>query len=126
MEFQRIVERYIAAWNETDPAARRQLVDDVWAPDARYIDPMVIASGRDEIDATIGAVQAQFPGLTFKLRGPVDAHHDQARFSWLSDPLPESRSWSASTWPCETATVSYRWCWVSSTGCRRNCSPLGS
>ena len=43
---------------------------------------MAEAHGRDAIDATIGAVQDQFPGLVFTLAGPVDAHHRQARFTW--------------------------------------------
>lgn len=77
-----VITRYLACWNETDPAARRKLIDEVWAGDAEYIDPMAEARGRAAIDATIGAVQGQFPGLVFTLAGPVDAHHRQARFSW--------------------------------------------
>lgn len=79
---QDIIERYIASWNETNPEVRRKLVDDLWAADASYIDPFAAAHGRDEIDATIAAVQAQFPGFAFTLASPVDAHHNQARFSW--------------------------------------------
>jgi SnoaL-like domain len=77
-----IVERYLATWNETDPAARRKLIDELWAEDASYVDPMAEAHGRDAIDATIAAVQGQFPGLVFTSDGPVDAHHRQARFTW--------------------------------------------
>jgi hypothetical protein len=77
-----VIARYLDCWNETDPAARRKLIDEVWAADAGYIDPMAEARGRAAIDATIGAVQNQFPGLVFTLAGPVDAHHRQARFSW--------------------------------------------
>jgi hypothetical protein len=79
---QDVIERYIASWNETDPQRRRKLVDELWAADASYIDPLVEAHGCDEIDATIAAVQAQFPGFTFTLVGPVDARHSQARFTW--------------------------------------------
>jgi hypothetical protein len=79
---QEIAERYIACWNETDPQRRRKLIDEVWAEDASYIDPLAEAHGRDEIDALVGAAQNQFPGLTFSLAGPVDAHHRQARFQW--------------------------------------------
>jgi SnoaL-like domain len=79
---QNVVERYIDSWNQTDPQRRRQLVDELWAEDARYVDPMAEASGRNEVDAMIGAVQAQFPGFVFTLLGPVDAHHRQARFTW--------------------------------------------
>ncbi len=77
-----LAERYLAAWNETDPAARRQAIADLYAPDARYVDPLVDARGRDAIDATIAAAQAQFPGFVFRLAGPVEGHHDVARFTW--------------------------------------------
>jgi hypothetical protein len=78
----KLIDRYLDCWNETDPAARRKLVEDVFANDASYIDPMVEARGVDAIDATIAAVQAQFPDFVFGPIGPVDAHHDQVRFSW--------------------------------------------
>jgi hypothetical protein len=77
-----IIERYIASWNQTDPQLRRKLIDEVWAPDATYIDPLAEALGRDAIDATVAAVQAQFPGFTFTLLDAVDTHHSQARFTW--------------------------------------------
>jgi hypothetical protein len=83
---QDIVERYIAAWNETDPQLRRGLIDSLWAADGSYTDPLVDVHGRDEIDATIAAVQQQFPGLVFRLGGPVDTNHDQARFTWHLGP----------------------------------------
>jgi SnoaL-like domain len=84
--FDELAERYIAAWNETDPVVRQRAVADLYAEDARYTDPLVDAAGRDAIAATIGAVQQQFPGFVFRLTGPVDAHHDQARFSWELGP----------------------------------------
>lgn len=34
----------------------------------------------------IAAVQAQFPAFAFRLVGPVDAHHDQLRFTWELGP----------------------------------------
>lgn len=85
-DFSTLAQRYIDAWNETDPAARRELVGEVWADGARYVDPMAEAEGVDQIAALIGAVQAQFPGWTFRLTGPIDAHHDQARFGWTLGP----------------------------------------
>jgi hypothetical protein len=81
-DFDQLAQRYIDTWNETDPASRRRLIEATWAADGRYVDPLADARGHDAIDATLAAVQAQFPGLTFALAGPVDAHHDQARFTW--------------------------------------------
>jgi hypothetical protein len=87
----KVIDRYIESWNQTDAAARRALIDEVWAEHGRYTDPMVVAEGRDAIDATIATVQGQFPGLQFR-GGQVDAHHDIARFTWTlgqdgADPL---------------------------------------
>jgi len=75
-------ERYLACWNETDPAARRAMIDQLWARDATYTDPMADVRGRDQIDATIAAVQQQFPGSVFTPGTAVDSHHNRARFTW--------------------------------------------
>ncbi len=83
---QEIVERYLAAWNEKDDSRRRKLVDELWAEDGSYTDPLADANGRAEIDGLIGAVQQQFPDFVFTLGGPVDAHHEQARFTWHLGP----------------------------------------
>ena len=85
-DFTAVAERYIATWNETDPAARRALVEAAYTSDAVYIDPLVEAAGHDAIDATLGAVRAQFAGLVFTLGGPVDGHHNLARFQWHLGP----------------------------------------
>lgn len=85
-DFIKLAEQYIATWNETDSSARRALINETWAQDGRYIDPLAEVTGRDQIDAVIAAAQAQFAGMTFRLAGPVDAHHDQARFTWTLGP----------------------------------------
>ena len=85
-DFDLLAEQYIAVWNETDPTRRRKAVDALWSVDGRYVDPMAAANGTDGIDATIGEVQEQFAGWTFRLVGTVDAHHDQARFRWELGP----------------------------------------
>ena len=81
-DFDSVVERYLAAWNETDPTARRRVIDDLFAAEVRYVDPVAAVDGRDALDGLIGAVQQQFPGLVFSSDGPVDAHHEQGRFTW--------------------------------------------
>jgi len=88
MTVSELVASYLETWNETNPAARRKAIDELWATDGVYTDPIAVAAGRDQIDATIGAVQSQFPGLAITLAGQVDAHHDVARFTWsLGDDL---------------------------------------
>jgi len=80
--YDEFAQRYIDTWNETDPSARRAAVDQLYTEDARYVDPMGVADGREAIASLIGAVQQQFPGFSFRLAGPVDGHHNQARFGW--------------------------------------------
>ncbi|WP_018635912.1 nuclear transport factor 2 family protein [Parafrankia elaeagni] len=81
-DFETLVLSYLAAWNETDSATRRVAVEKILAPDVRYIDPIATAEGHDAVNEMIGAVRSRFPGLTMTLAGPVDGHHDQARFAW--------------------------------------------
>jgi SnoaL-like domain len=77
-----LIERYIATWNETDADARRKAIDETWTDAATYVDPLVVAEGKDVLDQVIAGAQRQFAGLTFRLAGPVDAHHNLARFTW--------------------------------------------
>ncbi|MFI0453395.1 nuclear transport factor 2 family protein [Actinomadura sp. 6N118] len=83
---QKQAQRYIDIWNEKDAAVRRAAIDEVWTENAAYTDPLVTVEGRDALDATIAAVQQQFPDFVFRLAGDVDAHHDLARFTWELGP----------------------------------------
>ncbi|BCN68256.1 nuclear transport factor 2 family protein [Prescottella equi] len=85
-DFDTLVQRYLDVWNETDADKRAALVAELWAPDGRYVDPIGSAVGHAEIGALVGAVQQQFDGMRFDLAGDVDAHHDQARFTWTLGP----------------------------------------
>jgi len=73
---------YLAAWNETDAAARRRLIADAWTADATYVDPMGAAEGPAALDATIAAVHERFPGFRFALLGDADGHGPNVRFTW--------------------------------------------
>lgn len=84
--FDELAQRYINTWNETDPTARRHAVEELFVADARYVDPLAVAEGREAIDATIAGVQQRFPAFRFRLTGPVDGHHEQVRFSWELGP----------------------------------------
>ncbi|RSD11755.1 nuclear transport factor 2 family protein [Amycolatopsis eburnea] len=81
-----LARRYLASWNERDPGRRRALVGELWTDDAGYVDPIVVADGRDAIDAAVAAAQRQFPGLVYRPAGPVDVHHHVARLPWALAP----------------------------------------
>lgn len=86
IDAQDLAQRYVESWNETDAAARRRLVDGLWIEDARYVDPMMQAEGRDGIAALIGGVHSQFPGFRFVLTGQADGYGAHVRFSWSLGP----------------------------------------
>ncbi len=81
-----LIDRYIAAWNETDEVSRRQLVSQTWTTDSSYVDPLMQAQGRDGIDAMIAGLQQQFAGLQFRRVTEVDTHNHCVRFGWELGP----------------------------------------
>jgi hypothetical protein len=81
-DFEDVVARYLKVWNTTDEAARRSAIEEVFAEDVVYVDPLAAVSGREALSALIGAVQEQFPGLEFSAGGPADGPHSQGRFTW--------------------------------------------
>ncbi|GAA4675672.1 nuclear transport factor 2 family protein [Phytohabitans rumicis] len=81
-DFNELVHRYIATWNEPDADARRAAVAELWTEDGVYTDPLASVAGHDAIAAVIAGARSQFPGFAFRLAGDVDAHHGVGRFTW--------------------------------------------
>jgi hypothetical protein len=82
----RLVDRYIATWNERDAARRCDLIAAVWTEDATYVDPLMRGDGHGGINAMIDAVQARFPQHQFARTSEIDAHHERIRFHWALAP----------------------------------------
>lgn len=81
----KLVEKYIAMWNESDGRARRALLDEVFTPNATYTDPTIDAHGAAAIDEYLAAAQKNFTGMLFTY-GTVLTHHDAVHFSWQVGP----------------------------------------
>lgn len=77
-----VLDGYFEMWNTTDAAARRAVIERVWAPDGRSTDPMAAVQGHDEIDAMVGGTQAVYVDHRFRLAGEPDRHHDRLLFFW--------------------------------------------
>lgn len=73
---------YLAVWNEADDVRRRDLLEQGWAADARYVDPLMQGEGREGIACMIEVARLQFPGHAFALAGQPDGHGAYVRFSW--------------------------------------------
>jgi hypothetical protein len=76
------VDTYLDGWNETQPARRAELIDQVWSADGRLIDPPLDASGRAEISDMAESLHAQFPDHYFRRSSAIDEHHGHFRFAW--------------------------------------------
>jgi len=78
-----VVERYLAAWNERDPAKRRAIIVKAWTEDANYTDPHRTGDGHEGISAMIATVHERFnESYQFRLKDGVDAYNDRVRFQW--------------------------------------------
>ena len=90
-----LIDRYCAAWRETDAAARATILEAVWHEEGRYRDPTADVTGRAALSDLIDQTQARFPAGQVIRLSPVDAHHDCFRFTWTMQlgegkQLPES------------------------------------
>lgn len=65
------------------------MVDSLYTGDSTYTDPTVELRGPSQIDGFIAQTQEHFHGYEFTLGGPVDAHHEQARFQWHAGPAED-------------------------------------
>jgi hypothetical protein len=83
MDVNELVATYGAAWNEPDDAQRRHLLEQAWADDGVYQDPMGRAEGRDALVAHIAGFRATMPGHTIEPASGVDAYGAVLRFAWV-------------------------------------------
>ena len=81
-DLQTTVDAYFAMWNEPDPSRRTAHIEQAWAGECRYVDPVLEAEGHAGLAEMVASVHAQFPGHRFRRVSGIDAHHDQVRFAW--------------------------------------------
>jgi uncharacterized protein YndB with AHSA1/START domain len=73
---------WIAAWNESDAAAVRALLDRAVVDDVRFRDANGDLYGREELAGHISAVHRFMPGLRLEARGTPRRAHDTALADW--------------------------------------------
>jgi ketosteroid isomerase-like protein len=78
-----VLRAYDAAWNESDQAARSQLLERSLTEDAELFDPTTGRfQGRDAINERIAGFSERFPGARLTLTSGVDEHNGFARYAW--------------------------------------------
>ena len=101
-----VAEAYLAIWNEANADKRQALIEQLWTPDATYLDPMMQGRGHDGLNAMIGQAQLQFPGLRFQRAGDGQAVDNHVRFSWHllpTDAVDGQSPWAGGTDFCTVA-----------------------
>lgn len=81
-DYNAIAKAYLAAWNETDAAARKARIEAAFTPGVSYRDPIMQGDGHGGIDALIVGLHGRFPGFRFRPKGKADGFGDHIRFSW--------------------------------------------
>jgi len=72
-----MADRWFAAWGETDPAKRRELLEACAAPGITFHDPFSALSGYEDLDSHIAAAQHFMRGSsTHRVGEPVVSHGD--------------------------------------------------
>lgn len=78
------IERYVAMWNEGDPARRRELIEALWAPDCANFTKSIEVHGHDALEKRVTASWEKWVRDNACVFRPLrhDAHHGAVRFVW--------------------------------------------
>ena len=73
---------YLAAWCAPDASKRKPLLEQCWAEDGLYCDPVADGRGREALEGFIASMHEQRPGAKIVMASGIDQHHNQVRFGW--------------------------------------------
>jgi uncharacterized protein YndB with AHSA1/START domain len=76
-----LIDRYLAAWSERDPAARRAALAATCSDDVVYRDRYGFTAGRDDLDGHIAAAQVHLPSSLARA-GAARLSQGQAIIDW--------------------------------------------
>lgn len=82
---QDLADRYAALWNETDPAARRKGIAELWVPDGVHYVRTLEARGYDALEKRItGSYEKNVRDLGNRFRAAQNAQilHNVVTFNW--------------------------------------------
>lgn len=76
---------YVSAWNEWEPDAIREKIDQCWAPRGTYADKRnETVSGTDALTDLILRSHESMGQRTMEISGPPEIHFKKGRFYWLA------------------------------------------
>lgn len=72
---------YTKSWSEMDTSMRLQLFEQCLSPDCVYTDPMIQATGYDQLAGYMSELQKNVPGVRF-VTTDFKSHHDRSLTHW--------------------------------------------
>ncbi|MFB9931108.1 nuclear transport factor 2 family protein [Amycolatopsis halotolerans] len=85
-------DRYVAVWNESDPAARRAAIASLWAEDGVQFTESAEYRGHRELERRVDEAFEEFvggAGFVFRSAGDAVGHHGVVRFSTCMVPAAD-------------------------------------
>jgi hypothetical protein len=82
---QRLADRYVAVWNESDPDRRRRAIAELWTPDGRHYVDTREARGYDALEKRITGSHeknVRDRGHRFRAAPNASALRDAVAFQW--------------------------------------------
>jgi SnoaL-like protein len=81
---EKILDGYTATWTENDPGRRRELIAELYAPDAVYANQGNEYHGIAGVEVAVVRNWDKFisDGYAFEVAGGAAAHHGSARVPW--------------------------------------------
>lgn len=78
-----MIDKYVASWNEPDPAERRRVIDDIWSPDGVYMNATTEFRGPNGIEQAVTQAYDAFTANGYRFRvASVQTNHDAVRYQW--------------------------------------------
>ncbi|WP_329124225.1 nuclear transport factor 2 family protein [Streptomyces sp. NBC_01465] len=77
--------RYIALWNEPDPALRSKAIEELFAPEAQHYTPAQEVHGRAQLEERVGTAYEKWVEsgrYAFRAVPNATGHHRSVRFNW--------------------------------------------
>ena len=72
MDVERAIDGYVAAWNETDPVVRAELLAAAVTEEFEFTGPTGTFRGREAVEGLIVALQTRLIGASVARLGPVE------------------------------------------------------
>ncbi len=82
MATQEVYQTYVAAWDESDPTKRDQLLARSLADDAIFAYPTFEANNRAGVSTYMGQLHQRFPGMRVCQHSGIEEHHGWLRVAW--------------------------------------------